>query len=293
MGKIKVLTHDNKFHPDEVFAIAMLKKIYPDMEIFRSRQLDKYPGVDFRIDLGGDYNFEKKIFDHHQAGFDMKRENGIPYSSCSLVWKDYGMQIVSTKEEFDYIDENLLQFIDVDDNGVTYSNGVVKIFSIADIIKSYNPLWNSKKTEDECFMEALEFATKVLDKTIEKAESISEGNRLVLGAIEEANEAGVDFVVFPRPLLPSALLQDYKNIKFFVVPQNNGLWVSVAVPVEEKSFVRRKYFPKAWAGLYGKELEDVSGVKGANFCHNHVFILGANSKEAAIELTKKALAEED
>lgn len=293
MEKIKVLTHDNKFHADEVFAIAILQKIYPKMEIIRSREIDKYPEVNFKIDLGGDYNFEKKIFDHHQAEFDLKRENGIPYSSCGLIWKDYWNEIVDSEEEFKYIDENLFQFIDADDNGITTTNQKVQVYSVADVIMSYNPLWNSEKGEEECFLEALNVAKLILDNIIEKAKSISRGNEIVFKAIEEANNLGQDFVIFTRPNLPTRSLRDYKRIKFFVAPQNNGRWVSVAVQVKGKTFAHRGYFPKSWGGLYGKELEEVSGVKGANFCHKHLFIVGANSKEAAIEMTKKALLEKD
>jgi uncharacterized UPF0160 family protein len=41
----------------------------------------------FVIDVGFKYDTENLNFDHHQQGMSLGWENGIPYSSCGLVWK--------------------------------------------------------------------------------------------------------------------------------------------------------------------------------------------------------------
>ena len=50
--------------------------------------------------------------------------------------------------------------------------------------------------------------------------------------------------------------------------------------------------PEAWAGLGAAEIQEVSGVEGAEFCHPARFIAGATSKGAAIELAAAALAQQ-
>ena len=50
------------------------------------------------------------------------------------------------------------------------------------------------------------------------------------------------------------------------------------------------YFPKSWSGKRGEELAEITGVKDAVFCHNDIFFAVAKSKEGAIELAKKAIA---
>lgn len=288
MKKTKILTHDQKFHADEVFAIAILKKIYSNVEIVRSRQIDKVGEVDFIIDMGGEYNFEKKIFDHHQNDFDLKRNNDIPYSSCGLIQKDYGRQLVNSDDAFSYIDRNLIQFIDAGDNGITFSNGVVNIYSIGEAINSFNPIWNSSKSEDALFFDALCFAESVLDREIKKANSILEGDDIVRESLSKVKH-NEEFVILPKSGLPKALILQNEDIKFYIHPAGDNNWVSVAVPVEEKSFVRRKYFPKSWAGLRNEELEEVSGVRDAVFCHKEIFIVAGKTKESVVALTKKAL----
>jgi uncharacterized UPF0160 family protein len=39
---MKASTHDGRFHADEIFALAVLKLIYPDLEIVRSRDENVY-----------------------------------------------------------------------------------------------------------------------------------------------------------------------------------------------------------------------------------------------------------
>ncbi|MDA3837285.1 MAG: MYG1 family protein [Nanoarchaeota archaeon] len=289
MEKIKILTHDKNFHADEVFAIAILKRIYSDVEIIRSREIKDFSAFDFVVDTGGEYDFEKKRFDHHQNGFEENRGDGVNYSSCGLIWKHYGREVVNSDKAFNSIDKNLIKFIDADDNGVTYSNGEVNIFSVADVIGAFNPGWKNEKTEDELFFEALEFASEILDREVVKANSILEGEKMVLECLNNAKE---DFVVLPKAGLPKGLVLEAKNMKFYVFPTNEDSWVSVAVPIEDKSFIRRKYFPKSWAGLENEDLEKVSGVIGAKFCHKHLFIAVAKTREGIVEMTRKALVEE-
>jgi len=53
--------------------------------------------------------------------------------------------------------------------------------------------------------------------------------------------------------------------------------------------VNRKNFPKLWAGLRDEELQNVTGVPDAIFCHRGLFLAIAKSKEGAIKLAQIAV----
>ena len=80
-----------------------------------------------------------------------------------------------------------------------------------------------------------------------------------------------------------------KDILFVVFPSNRGGYNVYAVPKELGSFESRKLFPEEWAGLKDEELQKVSGIKTATFCHINRFISVAKIKEDAIEMAKIAV----
>src|SRR3989338_5197622 len=89
-----IITHDGKFHADDVFAVAtlllILRRESPSVSIVRSRDSALVARADFVIDVGGQYNEEKNRFDHHQIGGAGERKNGIPFAAFGLVWKKFG-----------------------------------------------------------------------------------------------------------------------------------------------------------------------------------------------------------
>jgi len=99
---MKLVTHNGKFHTDEVFGAAMLSYLYPNIEIIRTRDMriiskafdDNNTIV---IDVGLIYNPQKDAYDHHQASFNTSYyggRRGINMSSCGLVWKHFSWEIV-------------------------------------------------------------------------------------------------------------------------------------------------------------------------------------------------------
>ena len=79
-------THNGKFHSDEVVGCSILCSFYCDntVIIVRTRDTETLKQCDICVDIGGG------TFDHHQAGFNKKRENGIKYASAGLIWKCFG-----------------------------------------------------------------------------------------------------------------------------------------------------------------------------------------------------------
>src|SRR3989344_6790531 len=130
MEEIKtVVTHCLNFHADDVFAIAILKIIYPDLKVMRigHQDIESQKKADIRVDVSGRYNHELGDYDHHQAGGAGKRENGIPYAAAGLIWKHYSYKIAG-KEVQEYIDKKMIQYIDADDNGVDAYKSDIDIY---------------------------------------------------------------------------------------------------------------------------------------------------------------------
>jgi uncharacterized UPF0160 family protein len=85
------------------------------------------------------------------------------------------------------------------------------------------------------------------------------------------------------------VIQELPDVRLVLFPRPAGTWAIQTVKKGLNSFESRLDLPKGWAGLVDKELQDVTGVKDATFCHRNAFLAVALSKEGALELAKLAL----
>ena len=81
------ITHSGKFHADEVMATVILEKIMP-VNLLRITKVPETISNIIVFDVGGGK------FDHHQENKNGERENGIPYASAGLIWKEFGLKII-------------------------------------------------------------------------------------------------------------------------------------------------------------------------------------------------------
>ena len=87
------ITHSGIFHADEVMGTVLLSKILPEVKVCRTFKVPEDVAEDVIVyDIGGG------IYDHHQRGFNEARENGIKFSSFGLLWRKFGMQLLSNNE---------------------------------------------------------------------------------------------------------------------------------------------------------------------------------------------------
>lgn len=292
MKNILVATHDGKFHADEVFAIAILKRVHPHLKVIRTRDEEKINGADIKIDVGMKYDFKENYFDHHQSNFDFKRKNGIPYSSAGLIWKHFGKEILNSKEAFNYVDEKLIQFIDANDSGVkTFEPKIGSVYNISYLINSFNPEFIENKSHDSQFKVALNLAESVLEREIIRAKSYEKSSKIVKNAIKKYGDKNYVVINISNIMWRDFIIGNPK-INFVVNPTTDR-WVSNSVPKKMDSFERDILFPKKWRGLENNLLEEVSGVKGALFCHKDGFIVSSKTKDGAIKLTEIALQKKE
>ncbi len=285
-----IVTHSGSFHPDDVFAVATLLIKYPEAEVVRSRNKEIIENATIAVDVGLVYDPKSLRFDHHQSGGAGVRENGIPYASFGLVWKEIGEELAGI-EASKLIEEKLVMPIDAPDNGISTYTQVfenVRPYSIADFLYSF--VVNGEKDEsyiDNIFMSVVGIGKELLKREILKAQERVSGMKEVEKIVKESEDKRI--IVLPKDLPWEAVLVREKETAFVIYPRREGNWGVKGVPVTIKDFKRKKYLPSEWGGKSGIDLQKITGVEDAVFCHKDLFIAAAQSKEGAIALAKLAL----
>lgn len=291
-NKIKVAVHDGTFHPDDVCAVAMLSLyLKKPLKIFRTRDPKVLEKMDYILDVGVEYNPKENKFDHHQEGWNEKRENGIPYATSGLVWKEFGEKITGSAVIASFIDEKIIQHIDADDSGVEiYKKIYEKIspYTFFDYLFSFNPTWLDKTDPLEAFEFAVFEAKKMFQMEIKRANDRAVSAKIVKDIYEKTEDKRIIFLdrnySWKKPFV------DFPEPFFVVHPHSDNItWAIDTVRKPNEKFLRRMYFPKDWAGKRDGELAKITGVRDAVFCHNGIFLAITKTKEGAIALAKRAI----
>ena len=286
-----VVTHDGKFHSDEVCGVAVLRLHFgiENIKVVRTRNPEIISTADIVLDVGGEYDPVRKRFDHHQIGAPV-RENGIPYAAFGLVWKEYGEVVAGSQEIANKVDLRLAQPIDAGDNGVSlYSlseHGVAPI-EFYTVLESFMPPMGSKENVDEAFFKAVEVAQAYLVRFIENQvakQALKVEAQRVYALAEEKS-----VLVFDTPM-KRGIFSEYDDVLVIVVPDDTkgSKWMAQTVPTDDESFAPKVLFPKSWRGLRDAELQKVSGINDAVFCHKAGFIFVAESKDGAVQAAGEA-----
>ncbi|MDX8396831.1 MAG: MYG1 family protein [Mariprofundaceae bacterium] len=290
MNDITIATHNGNFHADDVFSIAAFRLINPSFKLIRTRDLEMIAKADIVVDVGGEYDADKGRFDHHQRGGAGERDNGIPYSSFGLIWQKYGLEICQGNQDIAHaVDKGLVSTIDAIDCG--HVEGVSQGISLSHTIGMFNPTWQEDSHFDTCFDEAVTFASRVLTRFIAAASGGISAKVIVAKAIENAEDPRVIVLEKYTPWKKTVHALSEEAL-YVVYPSQDGQWRIQTVPVEPGSFENRKSLPKAWAGLSGQALKEVSAIDDAMFCHNGLFIAGAESFESTMKMASIALKED-
>lgn len=294
-----LITHTGTFHADEVLATVILSKTFLGIPtVFRTVSIpeEKFTEIEPIIyDIGGGK------FDHHQIGGNGTRENDVPYASAGLVWKEYGLKILfgtfndasdaEIKFIFDFVDQNLIQGVDAYDNGVLPKvDYPAQSMNFSEIIRNFNPTWNSKETSDSAFIQAVNFAEVIFDKFIETAHAKAKAKSIIESAISDS-ERGIMILsqeIDWQDALFSSSNPKAKEINYVIFPSKRNDYKVRCVPDELNGFGQRMPLPDKWRGLKDEELQKRSGVSDAIFCHSNGFIVAAKSFKGALELAQLA-----
>ena len=285
--KANAITHGGIFHADEVMATVILLKI-KELTVFRTfkvpEELDD--GV-IVYDIGGG------LYDHHQKGGNGCRDNGVPYSSAGLIWKKYGPEICKNTADpdavWEEVDIKLIQGIDAHDNGKLPSiEYPAEPMTVSTAIAGFNSNWDQQVDTDILFENAVLFAEKIFDNCLRRAIANAKGKRLVAEAVAKT-EGQIMVLDSYLPWTEYLLkMENAANILFVISPALRGGWNWQCVPGSEGRFSCRKAVPNEWKGASSEELQKLTGVDDATFCHPAGFIGGAKTKEGAVKLAKLA-----
>ncbi|CAH2238547.1 jg1478 [Pararge aegeria aegeria] len=325
---MKIGTHDGVFHCDEVLACFMLKQLpeYKDAEIVRSRDPEKLSTCDIVVDVGAEFDHQKKRYDHHQREFKetlstLRPELGDKYkiklSSAGLVYTFYGEDVLKqlapkghllTSEDlrliYKKVYENIVEEMDAIDNGVPMTDDKPRYkirTHLSARVHRLNPEWNSQSNSnvDEIFVKAMALVSEEFLYTVNYFISVWLPARdYVKSALEERSEVheSGEIVVFKERFPWKEHLFDLEQelglvgeIKFAIFNDKIDSWRVQAVPVEPNSFVTRKPLNKSWWGVRDDQLSKAAGIKGCIFCHSTGFIGGNTTKTGALAMAINSL----
>ena len=282
------ITHNGTMHADEVFATAFLDLYLKDVRVYRTSSIDPNSVRDNVLV----YDVGRGKFDHHQPDA-LKRDTGITYSSLGLLWKEFGKDFLekndfsNVEEMFIGIDKDLIEGIDADDNGFFPKiEANYRVKTVSNIIKLFNPSFDSGEIESEQFLKAVEVAKKILEEEILYINGKVIAEKKVNEYIDLLPDNSKYLILDEFLPYEEAILNNEKanNILFVAFPSNRGGYAIKTIPKSLEDKTARLNFPEEWAGLNDEELENVSKIKGLRFCHTARFIVSCNNIDAVYEV---------
>lgn len=280
LNEADFVTHAGNFHADDVFSSMFMARLYGDITLIRLNDYkDDGSKIAFDIGLGK--------FDHHQANYNKKRANGIHYCGFGLLWQEYGLKYLRKikvkypEKVFNILDELLVIQIDAIDNGEYFIDAPFNIYTLAGLIEQFRPKIGKKEDENECFLKAVSFADIIFEQILNDAI----GKVYALNEIEKKKRSIKDNILILDKYIPYeyAIFKLELDVNFVVYPSNRGCYAAHTVPTKYKGFTPKIPFKKEWAGLRDEELQKVSGIKTAHFCHKKLFLATATTKEDALK----------
>lgn len=304
-GMPLLVTHNGKFHCDEVLAYVVLCAANgfgapgTDHTLIRTRDAATIASADIVWDVGTVFDEAARRFDHHQRGAPT-RPDGTPFSAAGLIWRVYGDRAVAAMlppEAAHFaaaiaadLDEQIVRRVDLVDNGLVRAPDPLNFTAL---IGDLNPQWDEVQDEaslDAAFLRAATLARGVLERRVNalRARFCAEAHVL------EAHRAGADtrVLVLERGMpWKGAAFAHKLPVIYCVSPVPNGNWVVEAMPPEPGSFAQKMPLPESWAGLENEALAAASSVPDAVFVHLRRFMGAARSRGGALALAQLALAQ--
>ncbi len=293
-GPLRVGTHSGSFHADEVFALATLRIARGPLEIVRSRDPELLASCAIRIDVGRRYDPATGDFDHHQGGVG-ERLNGVGYASFGLIWQYVGVELAGSPEIAHQVDTAIVTPIDAGDNGQeVYDPKIegVRPFMVSGMIAAMNPPWDTENgavAERQAFDEAVDVAEGIIRRELASAQARARAADLVRQALAASSDPRI--LELPQGMpWKSVVVDEAPDVLLTIAPRTRD-WGLHAVPAASHGFANRLTLPEKWGGLEGEELQLVTGVDDAVFCHAARFIAVARSREGVLALARQALGE--
>lgn len=288
-----LITHNNKFHPDDVFSTVFLSKYISNPVLYRINVGEvNYPNA-----IIYDVGFGK--FDHHGVDAKYRPNSKLKYCSFGLLWTEYGKDYLA-KNNYEYVDElytiieeKLVKQIDGIDNGIFPEiKAEYSLLDLDHIIDLFNPTWEEKDVDtDEYFLRALNTAEIIFDNLIKNEYAKIKATKKVLTCIDNVQDNILildEYLPYQEAIFTSTNPKA-KEIKIIILPSNRGGYNVKPITISKESKELLINFPKEYRGLHDEELANVSGIKTAKFVHLSGFLASTETLSDAILLAKQAI----
>ncbi|UYI28126.1 MYG1 protein [Encephalitozoon cuniculi] len=301
---MKLITHNERFHYDEVLASCILLRIYPDAEIVRTRDKTLIDSGDIVYDVGGVFDPGLGRFDHHQRTFfeTFSPKYSVKLSSSGLIFKYFHRKLLSlygiesSSRTYDLVVDKIYSefflYADAIDNGQDIY-GEIKPRSIADLVNLFNVDGSGRDAETEGFYEVLRIVDKDLDNYMKRIKLWTDNYEHMENKIKETS--GPILVLdkhYSTDLVLEIEAQNGKDFKFMVFP-HRGAYRVIAIPKHKGTFETKNPLRKEWRGLVNEELVEASGIEGCTFVHSSGF-MGINSTlENALKMCTESLPDDE
>jgi uncharacterized UPF0160 family protein len=272
-------THDGTFHADEVTACALLIlfNLIDEDKVIRTRDLEVLATCEYVCDVGGFYDPDKKLFDHHQVDYQG------PLSSAGMILKYLHSIGCLKSNEYDFFNHTLVMGVDAHDNG--RDPLLIGHSSFSHIVSNFTPIRYdcSPAEQNRAFHEALQFVYHHLKRLWDRFNYTQSCHEIVMKCMQTCKEC----LIFDQSLPWLEIFFEMNGEKHpaqFVVMPSGSHWKLRGIPpsYQERMKVRIP-LPQEWAGLLDEDLKAVSGISGAVFCHKGRFISVWETKEDALK----------
>ena len=286
----RVAVHNGDFHSDDVFCAAIIKQLFPDVEIVRTRDPGVLETCDLLLDVG------EGLLDHHG-----KRAADRISAATRLLLAIVNTEIESSWDESWIMKTPEQEFIasrawEIVSQIATWDTGHAE--GQNPFIEIHRICAHARATDrdlDEAFNEAVEYMTASLER-LEETWS-AEACAVETAEKEIAAQKDAAIVVFREKDSRKAPIKEmlYKmaeNAMYYVSPESEEDWriLCCCDPAQEFSFFgSRKLIPEKYRGLRGEQLSETAEIPGGIFCHAAGFIAGFKTCEAAEAFAKKCL----
>lgn len=272
-------THNGSFHADEVTACALLILfgLIDEDKIVRTRDQRVLNQCEYVCDVGGVYDPQRKLFDHHQVEYTGRLSSA---GMILLYLKEMG--IIS---EGEYLLFNNHVIIGVDDHDNGRDHQILGVTTYSNVIANFTPIHYdaSPEEQDAAFYEALAFAKGHLSRMWDRYLYTHSCKEIVA----EVMKNGEEYLLFEKaiPWMDPFFELDGEHhpAKFIIMPSGVHWKLRGIPPTAEDKMEVRLALPQEWAGHLENDLKDITGIPGAIFCHKGRFISVWETKEDALK----------
>ena len=206
---------------------------------------------------------------------------------------------------------SLVLGIDADDNGYSPVKGALDTmpnipdeqkeriiagarcgYTVSQMIRDFNPTWDSDNNYYEAFLDAVSFAKDIVMNRLDSIISSLDGRDYVMRCIDYSaghimimeQFAPWEGVIYSQSRNPKA-----NDIWYVLSPALRGGWnIQCVLKNSSDRSDYRHPFPAEWYGLRYEELQEASGIATAIFCHPSGFLAGTQTQADAYLLAETA-----